>query len=163
MAALVLTGCLATDPAAREARRQEKLAFANAVSGLVTLKEGEGSKLKCKSLGQVLGKSGLVPRSYDNDLNHATTMAKHEAVRAGGNAIRFISSLMSPEMPREVVVIAEVMDCGKIPKSTYKDMDTPAPVKTNQVKPPSVTPEPVKTEAVKPAPSPEIPESEQAQ
>jgi hypothetical protein len=127
IAVLMLSGCLlATDPAARDAKRQEKLAFINAVSTLVSLDERETDKYRCKSLGQVLGRGGMVPRSYDDELKHATLKAREEVVRAGGNAIILISSQISQKMPREVIVIAEALECRKIRRSPVKALSAPA-------------------------------------
>lgn len=111
MTVFVIAGCLATDPAAREARRQETAAFAEAVSSLFVLDESYTSKLKCRPLGQVTGRGGMVPRSYDGDMQHAIEMAKQAAVRAGGNALLIVSSQLSAKFPREVIVIARAFDC----------------------------------------------------
>jgi len=111
VALLALTGCLATDPAARNAAKQEKAAFREAVANLRSFQGNFSSKFNCRPLGQVIGKGGLAPRTYEKDMQHAIEMAKESAVRAGGNAIQIISSLLSAEFPREVIVIARAYDC----------------------------------------------------
>jgi hypothetical protein len=125
----MIAGCLASDPAAREARRLKEQSFKDAVSGLELLDKDGRAKYGCKSLGQVLGKGGLLPRSYEADLKHATLKAKQAAVKAGGNAVILISSQLSLKFPREAVVIAEALDCDKIEASPYKK--DPAPTSAN--------------------------------